>query len=363
MRPGYFVTGFPGFISEHFIKLWLSDKEAKNIYLLVQPSMSTKANEKVEHLLRGASNRSTIQIIEGDITKNHLGLPDPTKDYLKEKIQYVWHLAAIYDLAVPKSLAFKVNVTGTYHVNEWVQSLPHIKRYVYFSTAYIAGKREGSIKAGELIRPEAFRNHYEETKYEAEVLVDRLKNHIPTTIIRPGIVKGSVKSGETTKFDGPYYMMNIIDRLKGSSFIPYIGRSATVLNVVPVDYVVKAANWLGHLEAGAGKTYHLTDPNPYPARELFRFIMIAQTGRKPSYSVPHQFVDRLLSFKAARKLLRVERESVEYFFWKGSFDQGDTEQDLAGTGITCPDFLEGLEPMISFYNLHKRDERFHPPVN
>lgn len=362
MAQGYFVTGFPGFISEHLIKLWLSEKEGKKIYVLVQPAMLAKANEKAEQLLRAAANSSTIQIIEGDITRSQLGLPEPIIDYLKGRIHFVWHLAAVYDLAVPKPLAYKVNVTGTYHLNEWVQTLTHIKRYVYFSTAYIAGKREGTIRAGELIRPEAFRNHYEETKFEAEVLVDRLKKHIPVTIIRPGIVKGTVETGETTKFDGPYYMMNIIDRLNGSSFIPYIGRSTTVLNIVPVDYVVEAANWLARLEAGAGKTYHLTDPNPYPARELFRFIMIAQTGRKPAYTVSYKLVDGLLSFKAARKMLRVERESIEYFFWNGSFDQSDTEKDLVGSGISCPDFLEGLEPMIDFYNKHKRDERFHPPI-
>ena len=52
---------------------------------------------------------------------------------------------------------------------------PSITRYMYFSTAYVAGKREGLLLETELIRPDAFKNHYEETKFEAEQLVEELK--------------------------------------------------------------------------------------------------------------------------------------------------------------------------------------------
>ncbi|PPA72252.1 SDR family oxidoreductase [Jeotgalibacillus proteolyticus] len=362
MKKGYFVTGFPGFLSEQLLKLWLNDNEDKHIYLLVLPSMVTKAGKKMEELKSAAHNNSTIQMIEGDITKENLGLPGPTLSYLTDKITYVWHLAAIYDLAVDRSIAFKVNVTGTYHLNEWIQKLTGLKRYVYFSTAYVAGKREGVLKADELVRPREFHNFYEETKYEAEVLVESLKNKLPVTIIRPSIVKGTVTGGETSKFDGAYYMMNIIDNLKLSPVIPYIGKSSARLNIVPSDYVVRAANWLGHSDSGEGKTYHITDPNPYPSRELFRFVMLAQIGRKPVFTIPASFAEKLLSFSQARKLLKVEKQAVTYFNWHGRFDQTDTEKDLAGSQISCPDFLDGIGPMVRFYEQNKRNKALHPPV-
>ena len=46
---------------------------------------------------------------------------------------------------------------------------------MYFSTAYVAGTREGNLLETELIRPVAFKNHYEETKFEAELVVEQLK--------------------------------------------------------------------------------------------------------------------------------------------------------------------------------------------
>ena len=106
---------------------------------------------------------------------------------------------------------------GTSNVNDFVKSLPHLKRYMYFSTAYVAGRREGVILEKELIRPEEFKNYYEETKFEAELLVKNLIGEIPLTIIRPGIVKGHSITGETNKFDGPYFFLNMIDCL---SFFP-----------------------------------------------------------------------------------------------------------------------------------------------
>ncbi|MDG5473071.1 SDR family oxidoreductase [Jeotgalibacillus sp. ET6] len=362
MKEGYFITGFPGFISEQLIKFWLSESSEKKIYVLVLPAMMKKANETIEKLMREGMNTSTIHVIEGDITKKDLGLPLPTKEHLQNKIHYVWHLAAVYDLAVEKSLAYKVNVTGTYHVNEWVKGLPNLKRYVYFSTAYVAGRREGAIRADELIRPYQFRNYYEETKYEAEVLVQKCKKEIPITIFRPSIVKGD-KKGATTKFDGPYYLMNIMDRLRKYGSIPYIGKSSAELNVVPVDYVIAAADWLSRLDNSAGKTYHLTDPQAYPAREIFRFMMMAQIGKKPTYTVPYSLVNKLLRVPYIRKYLGVERQALDYFQYMGRFVQDETEKDLAGSTISCPDYLDTLGAMVTYYEQHKNNKNLHPPVN
>lgn len=63
---------------------------------------------------------------------------------------------------------------------------------MYFSTAYVSGNRTGLIRETELQMGQQFKNHYEETKYKAEVLVQELKD-VPYTIIRPGITVGNSK--------------------------------------------------------------------------------------------------------------------------------------------------------------------------
>ncbi|WP_231563823.1 SDR family oxidoreductase, partial [Anoxybacillus sp. KU2-6(11)] len=80
---------------------------------------------------------------------------------LAQSVTHVFHLAAIYDLAVPEDIARMVNVEGTKQVNEWVSFLPHLQRYVYFSTAYVSGTRQGVIFEHELDKGQSFKNHYE----------------------------------------------------------------------------------------------------------------------------------------------------------------------------------------------------------
>src|SRR5699024_8688647 len=120
---------------------------------------------------------------------------------------------------------------------------------------------------------QSFRNHYERTKYEAEILVEHMKQLIPTTIIRPGIVKGHSKTGQTIKFDGLYFMLNFYHSLQHLPVIPYLkaGYGASPEgNFIPSDYLLQATSYLAMHSIGEGKTYHLTDPNPANMMELQR---------------------------------------------------------------------------------------------
>src|SRR5690606_24536182 len=77
-------------------------------------------------------------------------------------------------------------------------------RHHYVSTCYVAGTREGMIFENELDRGQGFKNHYESTKYAAEVLVERSKGELDTRILRPAIVIGDSKTGATPTSDRPY---------------------------------------------------------------------------------------------------------------------------------------------------------------
>ena len=110
---------------------------------------------------------------------------------------------------------------------------------------------------------------------------------MPTTVYRPAIVVGDSKTGETQKFDGPYYMLRFIAVLqKRGAPIPQFGRSAAPFNVVPVDFVVSALLEAATDPAAAGETLHLVDPEPITAAEVLGLLAREYAGRGPSYSVP-----------------------------------------------------------------------------
>ncbi|WP_064092322.1 SDR family oxidoreductase [Rossellomorea aquimaris] len=360
----YFITGFPGFLSINLLEELIIQGKAGTVYLLHLPSLTSQANEALITLGKRINLQETnIILVEGDITKSDLGLSKDILEEVCEDVQYVFHLAAIYDLAVPKDLAYNVNVEGTRNVNEFCEKVTQLKRYVYFSTAFVAGKRKGEIVESDLIEPEEFNNYYEQTKYEAEVLVEQVKGDLPTTIIRPGIVKGHSETGETIKFDGPYFIMNMFQRLSFLPWIPYLGSGEAFINIVPVEYVVQGTIFLGHSPKGIGKTYHLTDPQPIKVREVYDQILWNMYKRHPKGKIPLFFSNWALQFKYVRKYLKVEREALDYFTLDSTFNCNQAQEDLVGSSISCPTLSSQLPKMVEFYNKNSSNEKLHVKIN
>ena len=351
-------TGFPGFIATRLMEACA--QKGFSLAAIVLPSEMEKAQQQAERIKQQTG--CPIRLLPGDITAAGLALSEEDRAWLENQPLSFWHLAAIYDLAVPENIAKKVNILGTQNVNDLLKSFDKLERYMYFSTAYVAGSREGLLLEDELIRPQAFKNHYEETKFEAELLVEQMKPHVPTTIIRPGIVRGHSASGETSKFDGPYFFLNMIDRMSHLPAIPYIGRSNTAINVVPVDYILEASIYLSELQKAESTTVHLTDPAPHPVEEVYRAMVHEMTGRYPKGRIPKKLAKLSMSMPAIRKYLGVEAETLDYMDWQAQFDTRNAQALLKDSEIRPADFLETIPAMVAFYNAHKKDRAYHVTI-
>ena len=215
----------------------------------------------------------------------------------------------------------------------------------------------------ELIRPKGFKNHYEETKFEAELVVERLKDEVAVTIIRPGIVRGDSVTGKTIKFDGPYFFMNMIDRLKWLPFIPYVGKSDAHINVVPIDYIIDASIYLASNQKSVGATVHLTDPSSHPVEDVYRAMVIELTGKEPKGRLPRTIAKTGLMSKRLQRRLGVEEETLDYLTWNAVFDTMIAEQLLEGSGIQCADFVRSIPSMAVFYNENKGNADFHTLID
>ena len=102
------MTGFPGFLASALLPgiLRRSGGEAT---CLVQLQYADLAARRAEELAAAdASLAGRVHLVDGDITQPGLGLDGRGLDDVTE----VWHLAAVYDLAVERELAVRVNVAG-----------------------------------------------------------------------------------------------------------------------------------------------------------------------------------------------------------------------------------------------------------
>src|SRR3954467_14711350 len=258
------LTGFPGFIGRRLARRLIAAEPKLKLVALVEPRMIDAATAAAAEI-----DGKAIEVLPGDISKPRLGREDEAYERLRAEVRRVYHLAAIYDLAVPLEVAQRVNVDGTGNVVDLCLAAKKLERLAYVSTAYVAGWRSGVVYEHELIMGQGFKNHYESTKFQAEVWVREAMDRVPTTVVRPAIVVGDSRTGETQKFDGPYYMLRTIaaaERLHRP--VVQFGRSAATFNVVPVDYVVAAIVAAAAAPEAAGETLHLVDAEPLSTREL-----------------------------------------------------------------------------------------------
>ena len=361
MSNTYMFTGFPGYLATALMEdLFQNGLSIEKIYLIHLPQTEKQAKAQVEIWNEGPLvDTKKIELIHGDITKPDLGIPSSVSQKLQQEVTHLYHLAALYDLAVPLSPAWEVNVQGTRQVNRWVSHCLNLDRYIYFSTAYVSGKRKGSVYETDLIHEEGFKNHYEYTKYEAELLVDRMQHKVPTTIIRPGIVVGHTKSGMTAKFDGPYFLLNMLEVMKHSPILPFFGKGQAKVNLVPQDYVIAATNYLAHQPESAGQTYHLTDPNPYEARDIYEHLCHVYANKHPRFTVPLTLARQPLRIRALRKGLGIQKQALDYFLSGADYVVTQSQTALMKPNIYCPDLFFYIDNLVDYYREKREDPNKH----
>jgi thioester reductase-like protein len=332
-----FMTGFPGFIAGRLVERLA--REGARFLLLVQPAFAERARADVARIteVTGAP-RDAFKLLEGDITRAGLGLDGRDAEEARRETTLLFHLAAVYDLAVERGLATRVNVEGTRNVNEFARSVKNLRRYHYVSTCYVAGLRRGLILESELRHGAGFRNNYEETKYLAELEVDALKRELPVTIHRPAVVCGDSRTGETAKYDGVYYLIQYLRMSPRALSLANIGNAEVRLNVVPVDYVVEAMAALAADERAAGETVQLADPAPLTTEELFDVISRNLSGRESLLTVPAPLVRTTLNIPLNEKVTGLPRVGVPYFFLKQTYDTARASALLEPHGLRCPRF-------------------------
>jgi thioester reductase-like protein len=345
------MTGFPGFLASALLPGILRRTDA-HATCLVQPKYAGLAARRVDELARNdASLADRIHLVHGDITQPGLGLDGR----MPEDVTEAWHLAAVYDLAVARDLAVRVNIEGTRHFLDAVERLPNLRRLHYFSTCYVSGRYAGPFREDDLEVGAPFNNYYEETKHHAEVEVRRrMATGLPATIYRPPIVVGDSHTGETQKYDGPYFILQWLLRQPKVAVMPLAGDPAMArVNVVPRDFIIDAVSYLSGHSSSEGRTYQLADPHPLTVEEMAATLARAADRRLITVPLPRRLAKGSLAHvPGVYRLMRIPPEAVDYFAHPTHYLTDHTQTDLAGSGIEAPPFPSYVDHLVDFMRHH-----------
>jgi thioester reductase-like protein len=336
-----FMTGATGGLGQLLVREILRHSEDR-LYLLVRGKRGQSHQARMRSILEpaGLENclETRVQLLTGDMALPGLGIDSQGLTSLRREITHVFHAAALTTLNARRTDCERINIGGTEAVVKLAWDLRQngkLERLVHFSTAYAVGSRQ-AYHSSEDILPAApqFANHYESSKYRAEQMVRvAMERGLPVTIFRPSIVVGDSQTGEVARFNVIYPFIKLF-ALGILSTLP--AHAENTVNIVPIDFVVRAAIYLSRQPGAIGRTYHLVTRRPPSVDTLLR-LAVSEYPEVPPVKIvdPDRFHACHLSF-AEKTVFRMLEPYLGYLNEKLTFDTTNTEQALQASGIDFP---------------------------
>jgi long-chain acyl-CoA synthetase len=243
MKPPVFLTGATGFLGMEVLARLL-EKGDREVLALVRAPDTAAAQGRLDGVLAKlwrdpAPYAGRARAVAGDVTQPSLGIAAGERAAVAEEAGAVLHCAASISFDLPLEEARQINVEGTREMIGFAReakALGRMDRFVHVSTAYVAGAHAGLFGEDQLDAGQEFRNTYEQTKWEAEHVVNDATDLAPA-IARPSIVMGESTSGWTPAFNVLYWPLRAFSR---GLFNEVPAHPERHVDVVPVDYVADA---------------------------------------------------------------------------------------------------------------------------
>ncbi|MGN6780984.1 MAG: SDR family oxidoreductase [Marmoricola sp.] len=353
----YFVTGATGFIGRHLVQELVDHREGP-IYLLCRAG----SLPRLERLIAQWGQPHRLIPVTGDLRAPLLGVEEDWIVDHRGSIDHFFHLAAIYDMTASAEMNEELNVGGTRAAVELAAAVD-AGCFHQVSSVAAAGDHRGIFDETMFDEGQRLPSPYHRTKFESERVV-REECPVPWRVYRPAIVVGHSETGAMDKIDGPYYFFPLFKKVRDlvPGWIPLVGVDLGDTNVVPVDYVARALDWIAHLPGRDGEAFHLVNPEPQNSIEMMN--LFAKAAGAPQFAVP---VDRSVTSRLPTALLParlrpgalvaaalrtpvaqlaldqtlgrlgIPAEVLEHVSFPSVFASRRTEKALAGSGIAVPD--------------------------
>jgi len=344
VRNPVFLTGATGFLGMEVLARVL-EKGDRDVVALVRAADSAAATERLHGVMAKLWRDPSpyfdrVKAVAGDVTSPGLGMDREERAQIAEEVTAVMHCAASISFDLPLDEARLINVEGTREIIGFAReakSCGRLDRFVHVSTAYVAGITKGTFRERQLDAGQSFRNTYEQTKWEAEHVVNEASDHEPV-IARPSIVMGESGSGWTPAFNVLYWPIRAFSR---GMFQEVPARPEALVDVVPVDYVADALVHL--LETSSSGVVNLVSGGEACSVDDLVGMTSAAFGReRPAVVAPGSTGT---GSAAADDHAQVY---FPYFDMDMVFDDSRARALLGPAGIKCPHLTDYFPRLIEY---------------
>ncbi|MDH4281151.1 MAG: SDR family oxidoreductase [Myxococcales bacterium] len=338
------ITGFPGRQPAVHLVRELATHGDRSVCCLVPESRQERALDLLDALPPQARDRVSLWV--GDPRWMDLGLSGEELSLLTERVEIIHHCASITDPAGTKEEA-AWNVRAAAEILEFAVASPRLKRLVFWSSATVSGHREGFVKETELDDELGFRNPVEESLYRVEQMLRESADEVPIVVLRPALMVGDSVTGEVEDLNGLYLLIRFLLSAPEDYRLPTPSRTGVRISAVPVDYAVKAGIRIAEDERSIGRTFHIVDPKPVTVQHALQLFAEATGRPAPREHDPLNLPTALMRAPGLQRFRNTTRAFLDHLKTDVVYDDRNTRELLAGTGIQCPDLESYVDVMVA----------------
>ncbi|MGA8656368.1 MAG: SDR family oxidoreductase [Chthoniobacterales bacterium] len=330
------LTGATGAIGQELVRVLAKRSSVDVVYAL-----SRQADVE--------ESQTGVIPLRGDVRLVTLGLSPREYGEVRQRTTLIIHAAADTRFSAPLPELRAINVEGTKNVLAFAGVCPQLRGLVALSTVHVAGKRTGTIEESSLGHDAGFVNNYEQSKYEAELILRERMKDLPIAVIRLSTVLSDSKTGEISKLAAIHQGL----RLYYHSLAPMIpGTPDCPVDLIASDYAASGIAGLACDGFRGGKTFHLCGGNDFLtlaqllAQTHDAFMTYRPSWRKRSIAMPAivdlptfvlfaQSVDDVGDY-LLRHSVQVIRHFAPQLAYPKVFDDAGCTQALAAFNIEKP---------------------------
>ncbi|MBW2458113.1 MAG: SDR family oxidoreductase [Deltaproteobacteria bacterium] len=349
------ITGYPRLQARRLMLHLLDHEPETEIVLVVLDKLQKEARHRLAEL--DEAQRRRVQVLGGDAAAMDLGLSGAEYGELAAAVTRIHHLAQVSYVGVDRATAEYANIQGAVEVVELGRAAERLTRIIHHSTAHVSGDRAGTVYEHELDEGQGFHTVVQETRMKAEQVMRRAMMELPISVVRPTMLVGDSVTGQADRFDGPYLLVMLVLGLPGEMAVPLPDPGDKLLDIVPVDYVVRAAHAIGRHPDAASRTFHLASQEEVRAQRVFDMIAEAGGRRTRRTFIPTQVASAVLRTPGIERLVHEPRAFMQQLTCSARYDTRNTRRFLDDGSVVCPPLESYISTWVAAVQQHLRRRR------
>jgi thioester reductase-like protein len=335
------VTGATGFIGREIVHRLLA--VGRPVIALARARRGQAAADRVFDVLGRVPDPRRLDVFEADLSRRGCGVSAVDWRRLRARVETVIHCAGATAFFPDDMAEFRAgHIDGPLELLRGLRQ-GRLRRWAHLSTAYVCGRRSGTVFEHDEDVGQGFHNPYERVKLESEIIMRRagVRLGVDLRVFRPSVVVGAAP---TTAGGLPSNLFLAFVRMAAALASPANDGQARLriaaapqarFNIVPVEDVAAAMIALAEHPAGEGETFHVVVSDA-PSQEAVLAMIADRVGLRGLTLVGTGGAGLAHASPLERQVARLLARYREYLEQDLHFDDATTRRLLTRCGVRRP---------------------------